>query len=505
MMPRLHLLDLTVTTALAALAAIPVAASAAPATSAAKAPPKPTVFKVCRSGCRYTTIQRAVDAAGSYAYREKRAKVVVAVQPSKYPEGVVLDGTEPRRRFDGMTIEGTRPNPRRTILEGRGAAGVTAPNGIDAIGVTGLVLKNMWARGYEADGFFVHASERGDDCAAYAMENLLASGNGSSGLAARSCRGGKMIESSGYHDGEAAFSVSETPCESASWSVYGREPCQVTPRWTLLMNDRGYENTLGYAGPNAKYVRVLENVFFDDGTGIVADTVEGEGWEPNGWNAIERNDVFWNNYNPFLADAGFRPPAAGMGESSGHAVNYPTGTGIVLYGGTADVVRSNLVFGNYKWGIASFSGPAHTYVLNPGDEAKSVDNEIAQNVMGRGGADPNGEYDFFNDASGGGNCWGANSPRATFAPGNGKVPQGQIYPVCPQAQANYPTVSSTNLEAGLLVAPTEIAAPKTLLGYAGAFPAQDQQCSWVRRVAAHPIFQEYEPVEVTARPGELSC
>jgi hypothetical protein len=499
MTPRLHLLALAMAAALVALAAT------APVAPAAKAPAKPTVFQVCPSGCRYTTIQKAVDAAGSFAYRSKRAKVVVAIGPGRYAEGVVLDGTEPRRRFDGMTIEGTRPNPRRTILEGRGAAGAAAQDGVNAIGVTGLVLKNMWARNYESAGFFVHASARGDDCADYAMENLLASGNGSSGLAARSCLGGKMIDSSGYHDSEAAFSVSETPCESASWSVYGREPCWVAPRWTLLMNNRGYENTLGYAGQNAKYVRVLENVFFDNGTGIIADTGEGEGWEPNGWNAIERNDVFWNDYNPFLAGSAFRPPAAGMGEWSGHTVNYPTGTGIVLYGGTADIVRGNLVFGNYKWGIASFSGPAHTYVLNPGDEAKSVDNEIAQNVMGRGGADPDGEYDFFNDASGGGNCWGANGARATFAPGNGKIPLGQIYPVCPQAQANYAAVSSTNLEAGLQVLPTEIADSRTLLGYAGTSPAQDQQCSWVRRVAAHPIFQEYEPVEVTARPGELTC
>jgi hypothetical protein len=501
MTPRLHLLTVVLATALVALTAIPAAAPAANART------KPTVFKVCRSDCRYTTIQKAVDAAGSYAYHDKKAKVIVAIRPGKYVEGVVVDGTERHERFDGMTIEGTQPDPRRTILEGRGARSAlgSAQDGIDAIGVSGLVLENMWARRYESAGFSVHASARGDDCANYTMENLLASGNGSSGLSARSCLGGRMIESSGYHQGEAAFSVSETPCESHSWSIYGREPCQVTPRRTLLMNDRGYENTAGYAGPNAKYVRILENAFFDNGTGIVANTLEGEGWEPNGWNAIERNDVFWNDYDPFLAGSAFRPAAGGLGEWSGHTVNYPTGTGIVLYGGTADVVRGNLVFGNYKWGIASFSGPAQGYVLNPGDEAKNVDNEIAQNLMGRGGADPNGEYDFFDDASGGGNCWGANGSRATFAPGNGKVPLGQVYPVCPQAQANYSAVASTDLEAGLQVLPAEIDNPKTFFGYAGTFPPQDQQCSWVRRVAAHPTFQEYEPVEVTAAPGELTC
>ena len=55
--------------------------------------------------------------------------------------------------------------------------------------------------------------------------------------------------------------------------------------------------------------------------------------------------------------------------------------------------------------------------------------------MGREGADPNGEYDFWNDNTGGGNCWGGNSANSTFAPGNGKVPLSQIYPACPQARS----------------------------------------------------------------------
>ena len=80
------------------------------------------------------------------------------------------------------------------------------------------------------------------------------------------------------------------------------------------------------------------------------------------------------------------------------------------------------MFGNYKWGIASFSGPGETFIANEGNEAKNVNNEIVENVMGREGADPNGEYDIWNDDTGGGNCWGANSANSTFAPGNGKVP-----------------------------------------------------------------------------------
>ena len=189
---------------------------------------------------------------------------------------------------------------------------------------------------------------------------------------------------------------------------------------------------LGYSGTNSKYVRIIEYAFYNNGAGIVPNTLDSEGYEPNGWNVIERNDVFWNNYNYFLAGSAFHTVSEGLGELGGQTVNYPTGVGIILYGGDHNVVRGNRVFGNYKWGIASFSGPGETFVANEGNEAKNVNNEIVENMMGREGADPNGEYDFWNDDTGGGNCWGANSANSTFAPGNGKVPLSQIYPVCPQ-------------------------------------------------------------------------
>ena len=72
----------------------------------------------------------------------------------------------------------------------------------------------MWARNYESNGFFIHASsEEGQHCDGYTMDNLLASGNRSYGLFAKNCFGGKMINSAGYHQGDSAFYVGETPCD----------------------------------------------------------------------------------------------------------------------------------------------------------------------------------------------------------------------------------------------------------------------------------------------------
>jgi len=163
------------------VALVGLAAPTAPALAAKPAKKAKTiVFEACRHGCHYRTIQKAVEAAGGYAFKNPKAKVKVAIRPGKYVEGVVVDGTERKKDYDGLTIEGTKKDRKRTVLEGKNAKGElgAAQNGIEAISVDGLVLKNMWARNYESNGFFIHASgEEGQHCVGYTMDNLLASGN----------------------------------------------------------------------------------------------------------------------------------------------------------------------------------------------------------------------------------------------------------------------------------------------------------------------------------------
>ena len=73
------------------------------------------------------------------------------------------------------------------------------------------------------------------------------------------------------------------------------------------------------------------------------------------------------------------------------------------------------------------------------------------------------------------------------------------------APISYAAAKSINTTAGLQVVLSETGNQKTLLGYAGTSPPQNQQCTWVRRVAVHPPFQGYKPVEVAAAPGEVTC
>ncbi|HEX6752025.1 MAG TPA: hypothetical protein VF093_00360 [Solirubrobacterales bacterium] len=502
--------------AVALLTCMAAAQSAASPNAAAKKgkgkQPKNKVFLACKHGCKFHTIQRAVNAAGSFKDKPKNAKVqaIVKVKPGKYVEGVVLDGRLRKKEFDGLKIVGLKKDPHKQVLEGKNAKGELGPaqNGIEAVDVNGLVIRNLWARNYESNGFFIHAAtQAGQECDGYKMENLLASGNRSYGLFAKGCLGGKMLHSSGWRHGDSAFYVGETPCDTTTWTNHGDAPapCQAKPKWTVLRDLASYENVLGYSGTNSKYVKIVESDFYNNGAGIVPNTLDSEGYEPNGWNYIEQNNVFWNNYDYFLAGSSFKTVSAGLGELSGLTINYPTGTGIILYGGAGNIVRQNNVFGNYKWGIASFSGPGESFVANEGNDAKSINNQIAENTMGRDGADPNGEYDFLSDATGGGNCWAANSVGSTFAPGNGSVPLSQIYPGCPQPSVLADRVQSINLFAGIQVVLTDLTDPATILGYAGQSPPQNQECSWVRRVPAHPPFESFTPVEVPAQPGEVAC
>lgn len=487
---------------------------AAPAALAKKQQPKSKTFTVCKHGCKYRTIQKGVNAAGSFKAKKKNKKVkaIVAVKPGKYVEGVVVDGTLKKKNFDGLVIKGIKKDRKKVVLEGKNAKGElgAAQNGIEAIDVDGLVMRNMWARNYQSNGFFVHADVKsGQRCNGYTMDNLLASDNRSYGLFAKGCLGGKMINSAGYHQGDSAFYVGETPCDKKTWTNHGiappPRPCQANPKWTLLKNDRSYENVLGYSGTNSKYVKIVESAFYNNGAGVVPNTLDSEGFEPNGWNVFERNDVFWNNYNYFLAGSAFHTVSAGLGKLGSVTVNYPTGVGFVLFGGANNIVKDNNVFGNYKWGVASFSGPGEIYVANEGNDAKNINNQIVENTMGREGADPNGEYDFWNDNSGGGNCWGGNSANSTFAPGNGTIPLSKIYPGCPQPEVLADQVGSLEPAAGLQLNLANESDPATILGYAGSNPPQNQQCSWVRRVASHPPFEKFKPVEVAAQAGELSC
>jgi hypothetical protein len=369
----------------AATVAVPTAAQAAahPAKATAK---KLKTAVVCRRGCEFSSVQKAVD---------KIAKGgTVKVKPGTYVEGVVVKG----HKKDGITIAGTR-RAKKVVLQGKGAKdshGNPAQNGVFVDGADRVTMRNLTARNYPANGFFAR------DCDGYTMTKVVAAFNRAYGLYAFNCVGGRMTRSTAYGHGDSGFYVGQTPT-------------QKKPKRTKLDHLVGYENVLGYSGTNSKYVDITNSEFFNNGAGVVPNTLKSEKYAPASDGTVKHNKIYWNNFNYFKADSPVKPLPAATG-----GFNYPTGAGVVLFGTTRWVVEDNDIFGNFKWGTLTVSDPSYA-------AATTVDNEISGNRMGAANGDVNA-VDFFSEGSGSGNCYASNGAEATFDPGS--APTEQLYPVC---------------------------------------------------------------------------
>jgi hypothetical protein len=478
-------------------------------------------FDVCKNGCGYRTVQAGVNAAGSWQKKTGR-KATVRIQPGTYVEGVLLVGKDPRFKFNNLTIMGVKKNKqpasdaRAVIFEGTNAKTVVqgtpgwmpgdaptipAQNAIEARSTVGVKMMNMWARNYQNNTFFVWASNKAQDneyCADFVMDNLVSSDTRSYGLFSRNCFGGKFLNSEGWNHGDSALYIGETPCDDEEWNNRGPNPgpCQANPKWTLVDNVVSHQNVLGYSGTNSKYVKIQNSTFYNNGAGIVPNTLDSEKFEPNGWMILKNNDIFWNNYNYFSTNSEFQTVSNGLGELLGSTVNYPMGVGIALFGSDGVVSEGNNIFGNEKWGAMTFSAPVVPGLVsaNDDDDAKSLNNSFIGNQMGRGGVDPNG-VDFLSDYTGGGNCWSDNSPGSTFVPGNGYYPLAQIYPECVE---NRPVVLNKNTQSFQFIAGIQaildgnqdpIPDPDTILGYVASDPPMNQECSWDIQTP-HPAYTD---------------
>lgn len=411
------------------------------------------VFVVCKHGCKYGSIHAAVRAV------DKGSNSVIKIRPGTYKEGITLVG----HRYDGLSFVGSSGNPRNTILEGNGAklngTNDVAQNGIDATNVNNLRIENLWARNFETNGFFVHADNGTTNCNGFVMKHDLASFNRSYGLFAKRCIGGRITQSKGWGHGDSAFYIGETPP-------------QANPKWTQIDHDVAYENVLGYSGTNSKYVEIHHSDFFNNGAGIVPNTLDSEAFQPNATGKIRDNDIFWNNFNYFLPNSPVETVSGGLGTIGDQTINYPTGAGVILFGSDGWVVRDNRIFGNFMWGAAVFSDPFNSSAL-------SEHNRIVDNELGRDGTDTN-QFDFFHDGSGKGTCFSGNSSPVTVDD-RGSPNQAALYPTCPAPNKG----TGTNVGDGDQVG--------GLAGYVTSDPPCSQQDSWAPH--SHPAFEGRTPID----------
>ncbi len=411
---------------------------------------------VCKHGCGYRSIQKAVKASNK--------NDIVKIKPGKYSEGAIVSG----HKRDGMRLVGTGKDPEDVVLDGTNAHNKNglAQNGIEGTGVNKLKVENLKVQDFVSNGVFIHGEEGG--CKGYLMKNLVAANNRSYGLFAFNCIGGRMTDSTGFGHGDSAFYVGQTPP-------------QANPVRTELDHLDGHLNVIGFSGSNSKYVDIHDSAFYNNGIGLVPNTIDSEDFEPNSNGTIKDNLIFWNNFNYYLPNSPVQTVSGGLGP-----YNYPIGIGIALFGSDGWTVEDNQIFGHFLWGSAAFSDP-----FNEGDDAINQNNHFLNNTNGRGATDINA-VDFFNDGSGSGNCFSGNTSSTVDSTTTATVSDAELYPTCPAPAA--PNDGATGTSTG---DPVQVFVD--LVGVVAADPPEKMQCKWTEH--AHPAFPPYTPFEVTPGPA----
>ncbi|MEE1783643.1 right-handed parallel beta-helix repeat-containing protein [Streptomyces sp. SP17BM10] len=337
----------------------------------------------------FPTVQKAVDVA--------RDGETVLLSPGVYRESVRV--TKAR-----LTLRGTDRNG--VVLDG----GLKLVNGVTVTG-PGSVVENLTVHGYLANGVLFTGvtdeklQQRGAGGSAYdpldtarfpvvqgfRASRVTAYDNGLYGIYAFDARGG-VIEDS-YASGQADSGIYVGQCK----------PCD-----TLVRGNTVERNAVGIELTNASDgLSVLGNRVVGNRVGVTVNSNDLEALAPQHGAVIAGNVVADNNASdtPEQADGGF-------------------GIGIGIGGGTANVVRRNLVRGNRAAGVIVTDPAGHPASGNR-VEGNRTDGNGADLVLAS--ADP-------------GNCFTGNQPAvqspegleglaACGAQGRGAVPGGRAAPV----------------------------------------------------------------------------
>ena len=177
---------------------------------------------------------------------------------------------------------------------------------------------------------------------------------------------------------------------------------------SIVRNITSYGNVLGWSGTNMRYVTITKSKFYNNGTGVVPNTLSSEKYPPEEDNVITDNDIFWNNFN-YYAGAPFKVVKPAAADST----PYPVGVGVLLFGGRHNRVDNNRIYGNWLAG----AGMIQQIILAPKmpEVSDLVGNQITNNQFGLNGTDLNGR-DIAYDGNGSDNCICGNTGVAVTVP-----------------------------------------------------------------------------------------
>ncbi|WCB95782.1 hypothetical protein DSM104299_04533 [Baekduia alba] len=385
-------------TAVAALAAsVPVAGAVdyPPPSNPKSATTKPKgpfqTLNVCKNkkSC-FPTIQSAVNKA------KPGDKIKVA--NGTYKEGVVVSGASKRY----IRLVGNPTDPSKVVLEAKGAKNKS--NGLRITDAVHVTVDGFTAQHYKANGFFALRADN------YTFNHLRSYLVGVYGIYAFHTVGGTMENSEAAWNSDSGFYIGETPP-------------QAKPVRSIVKNIKSYGNVLGWSGTNMRYVTISKSQFYNNGTGIVPNTLSSEKYPPEEDNVITDNDIFWNNFN-YYAGAPFK-----VQKNAADSTPYPVGVGVLLFGGRHNRIDNNRVYGNWLSG----AGMIQQIILLPKlpEVSNLIGNQITNNQFGANGTDLNGR-DLAYDGTGSDNCISGNTGVQSVV-GAADV---SGWPACPFSGAN---------------------------------------------------------------------
>jgi hypothetical protein len=342
---------------------------------------------VCKKGCKFKTIQAAVN-------KSKKGDTV-RIKKGTYREAVKLNGS----KKSYVKLIGDVKNPAKVVLEGSDKK----TNGVFVNGADEVTVRGIKAQNYTSNGFFFV------NVVGYTAQNLIAAKTGVYGIYAFNSKGGTMRDSEAYYNNDAGFYIGQTPA-------------QVKPIRSIVTNIDSWGNPLGWSGTNMRYVTITASRFYNNAAGLIPNALDSEKFPPAEDNIIRDNEIFWNNFN-FHQGAPFKIATEGTSALA------PVGTGILLLAGRRNIVEDNKIYGNWGIGVALIQG----ILLQKNPQAVDlVGNEVRDNQFGLDGTDLNGR-ELAYSGNGSGNCFGGNTGVSITIPAD----QSTLSP-CPFTGANTP-------------------------------------------------------------------
>ena len=345
---------------------------------------------VCKSGCKFKTIQKAVNKA--------KAGDTVKVADGTYKESVKVTGAAKRY----LKLIGNVADPSKVVIDLTNLKSPANQNSVLISNANEVTLEGFTTQGYRGNGFFV------TNATGYTFRDLRAIGHsGVYGIYAFNTIGGTMADSEASWNNDGGFYIGQTPP-------------QTKPVRTIASNLKSFNNVIGWSGTNMRYVTIEGSQFYNNGVGVAPNALSSEKYPPDEDNVITNNDIFWNNFD-YFAGAPFQ-----VRKQASESAPYPPGVGVIIFGGRGNVISNNRIFGNYLVGAAGIQ----QLLLKETDAQQLVGNQVSGNTFGKDGTDLNGR-DIFYDGDGSDNCFGPNTGVQVTVPADGSTIQN-----CPFTGAN---------------------------------------------------------------------